>query len=225
MRRNLLSLALAAGALAACAGSEPAAFRPTDRVVAEGRAGEPATAYDVRDPQSNEKLGEVNVWSDGAQKIDVQGQQRTAVYLGVRVKNLSQMPLAMDPRELRLEGIQAGSRALGDAALAGAAPQDLLVPPQSVRDFQLTFLLAPGVNPGDVGAFNLRWALDAQGRRILQFTPFRQQQARAYAYYGFAPSWGYWYDPYLYDPFGPRYYVGHRFPAQRVVIVPRHRWR
>ncbi len=199
-------------------------FRPTERVVAEGRGGAPATAYEIRDASG--KLGEANVWADGIRKGRVQGAKARLVYVGIRVKNLSTTPLMIDWRQLRLDGVESDGRLVGDGQLVGVQPVtgggDLSIPPESVRDFQAEFAGPPGVT--DVDAFRIRWGIvSADGRRFVQITPFVEDQEREalasgrydYGYYGYySPAYGF-YDPFFYNPFGPQVVVVRHAPVAR----------
>jgi hypothetical protein len=91
------------------------------------------------------------------------------------------------------------------------------------------FVMPPGVDPGDVIAFRLRWSVRSDERVFSQNTPFRRDLRDDYVpgRYGYGYAYGYAYCPvydplcfepvpYGYPPPSPRY----GYSRSRVVVRP-----
>jgi hypothetical protein len=196
MRRYIL-LFLAAG----CA--ETAYYVPTDNVSAQGTSGQPAASY-VMQATNGDRIAEVNVWSHDVHKTN----DTSLMHATLEVRNVSNQPIRLDPTLLHAEAFAEHDVPMATPRLAGISPQGpaaLTVPPRAARNFEVYFSSAPGVSPGDVKAFRLRWGLNAENQQFVQFTQFKREvpyyywnDYYGYGYYGYGwyGGWPYWYNPY-----------------------------
>ncbi len=202
--------------LAACA--QRASFQPTENATGVGLGGQPAAAYDVRTPGSDQPTVHVNVWSQGARVVGGQ----THVYLALEIRNTGNLPVSVDPGQLALDAFDENGAPLGTPALEGTSADggNLTIAPGATATVRLSYALAAGVGPTAIASLRLRWGLAlADGERYLQYTEFaRTPEAQPYyeGYIAYDPVFGY-YDPFF---FGPAYGVRVHWhaPIRRVVV-------
>ena len=199
----------------------PAAFRPTEAVRAQGRGGQPAASYDVRDEAG--VLAVANVWSEGAYVAE--DDSATLVRVVLQVKNTGAVELKLDGQALELLAFDTAGASLGAARLVAVIPPG--APPSiaaaSGLDIDCLFALPRAVLPESLGGLRFRWALlKPDGGRYLQLTDFTRDLYRSGPAWGYAPVYG------TYDPFfmwrGPevRVRVHHHVPVRRIFVPHRH---
>lgn len=205
-------------ALTAC--SHGAAFRPTQNVRAVSPTGQPAAAYEIHTARGEQPDVDVFVWSEGASRQ----HGRTAIDASLLVRNRSAAAITLDERALALDAFTAQDRPVPEPALTRiiADRGTLTVPPGEASTFRLRYELPVALDPDDLGALRLRWALlQRDGEQHLQFTDFRRrpEPTTTTAVVAYDPLFGY-YDPFFWGP--P---VFHRpfVTPHRVIVERRHR--
>lgn len=182
-------------------------FVPAEKLTARAPIpdGYAAAEYDLQ--SDGRDLGEAKVWSKGAYRATVGGNRYTVVELGFEIENELPQPLAL--QQLELDSLTTDNLRYEDrrpARIVGVQE----IPPGDERQLTAYFFLPPQVNPNDVEAFRVEWAVGTGQLRYDETTPFLQQPeprpTRA----------GYYYTPF-YDPF---VYDGFHHPGLRVYRRP-----
>lgn len=193
-RLRLLAAALVCSVSVGCVSSR--AFVPSEHVTGFSPDGQQyAAEYTLL--EEGETVGEVKVWTDGAERDD----SRTVIRVAFELDNPSQRPLRFDESRLFLEELPEDGKAPGrerPAELTG----DTLVPPGESRQLAATFTLPSGIWPSDVPGYRVGWAV-VGGKSHSRKTPFVHMRPRG---------------P---DPWGPGYapYYGYSYPG-----FYRYRW-
>lgn len=204
-----IGIIVAASALIACGGGNgrPQSFEPGERATATAPEGYTAAEYLLATAQGD--IGDVKVWSRGAQVMRVQGIEATVVQVSFEVDNSSQEPIELT--ELSLD-----SATFNEHVKSGIAPARIdgstTIEPGRVSQISAYFPLPPGISPREVDAFRVRWRLYGPGISYTQHTPFTESTDEQLVYY-YTP----YYDPFYYDWYfhHPRVVV-HRFPYRHL---------
>lgn len=166
--------------LAGCAGTQN--FDAAERATGLSPEGFSAAEYDMWGEDGN--LGEARVWSSGAYKTEVNGQEMTVLEVTLELENNGEQPMTVST--LRLDSLDVDGQRFTDLAPVRVEGPGVVAPGEFER-VKAYFAFPERYDPEDIADFRVRWAL-RQGERIYaQRTPFLQ-----------APD--YYYDPY-YDPF------------------------
>ena len=176
-------------------------FRPTENVYGHTLQGHGEAIYELVGPFG--PFGEGKVWSPGAFREN----GATVLHVNLDLHNTSGVPVEIDPQQIRLDPVRAGSRLLRD--IPPLERQRLSVAPGAFGRVHLSFALPPEFRPGHLASFGVRWQVKNGPQSYAQLTPFVEVQPR-YGYYG-APVYGYGYGTFcsMYDPFCyPRGYYG-----------------
>lgn len=201
MRYVMIAAALTLGVSSVACRSQREAFRPMERATATAPTGYAAAEYPIRTRDGD--LGIVKVWSQGAYREEVEGQNRTLVEVGIEVQQQTDHPIRLVRDTLLLD-----SASIDGDVVGGLRPVRLdrtgATPEGDLMRYRAVFLLPRGVRPGDVEAFRVRWQVRGDGIVFTQRTPFMQQPR---SYYAAAPAYYYspFYDPFLYPggwPYG-----------------------
>lgn len=198
-------------AITNCA-TQPAPFRPTERVESESPTGEPESVYDV--VVGDQRYGEAKVWSAGVYEADVEGAPRTLVHVAIEIENTSGAELALDPRSIRLESIDVLGTVLPDASLVSTTGS-LETAPQSSGRLDAYFELPTGTEPRHVDGYDVRWTVSAPDGAYSQVTPFTEDEVDRPDYL----PYGYFYP---YYPYGYYYNLSYAYPYRRYDVVVRH---
>jgi len=202
--------------------SERAEFQPTQNPSSVSPSGQPAASYDLRADQTSDAKITVNVWSDGARRID----DHTIVDAGIELRNAGAEPVELDREALALDSFDQRGAPLPPARLVGVKAEkgSDVVAPRSASIFWARFELGAPIAPSHLGALRLRWGVVRDNHdRYVQFTDFRRQPEYApsttVVYYD--PIFGY-YDPFFYGPpFG--YHFNYYVPVGHVIVDHRDR--
>ena len=193
---------LLAGAIAGGCGHRES-FRPAETSRDFSLEGYEAAAYDVS--LGDRDVGEVKVWSAGAREVPFEGETRTLLHVGLEVENASSSSLSINPADLYVDAVATDDEVLEGFTVVAVNGPTSIAPGQSGR-LDAYFEMPRGIEPDDLDAFQLRWAL-RDGREVhTEWTSFIERSYPygyddRYAYY-----YGYPYDPW-YGPYGyPAYY-------------------
>jgi hypothetical protein len=207
-----IGLFAALAAAAGCVSSR--AFVPAEHVTAfspEGR--QLAAEYSIDEHGS--ALGDVKVWSLGAERDGSDADPHTTVRVGFELANHDDAPLRFDTGQLYLEEMPEEGTPAGRLAAADVAG-DTLVPPGQTRQIDVTFALPSSVWPSDVPGYRVAWSVIGS-RPHSRKTPFlRAIEARPID--PWYPYYGYYYPGYYYPGFYGSWSFGYRFG-------PPPRWR
>lgn len=205
-------------AFAGCAGQR-AAFRPTERVLAETSAGLAQAVYDL--PRAQGRAGEAKLWTDGIYREG----ERTIAHVGFEIENTGEVPIVLDLAALRLGEVKTASGTRGELVptkTTGSAE----VKPHSVGIIETFFALPDDTQPRDIEEFRVIWSARIGEERHAEFTPFvriaRRDDERQYYVVPFSPFYpypgfyrygGYGYPLGLFEdcPLSYRYRLGYRF--------------
>lgn len=205
------AVAAIAVAASACA-TAPESFTPAES--ATGISPEGFTAADYEMIVDGQRLGDVQVWSNGAYRADVNGRRRTVLHVGFQVESYVDVPIEISPRQAELR-VQVNGTIVRREADFIEGPRT--VAPNSDQTLSMYFVLPRDINPQDVDAFRISWNAKAKGLTYAQRTPFIEYEpAYYYPYYSAGLGFGYYYSPF-YDPF---YYYPYA-PYGRVMVHPR----
>jgi hypothetical protein len=186
-----------------------------------------AAEYPVGDRA--ERRGKIELWSEGAEREELDGSLQTLIHVGMELHNTSAEPLRLDREQLRLDDVLLENGNVYSAPLA-TFDGDLEVPPGESRQYQANFRLPSRIWPDDILAYHFTWSVLDSGGTHPQATNFRRSDydRRVYvALYGPGYPWGY--DPWIYPSFrfgfGPPVYRygSPRGYAPRVYARPRRR--
>jgi hypothetical protein len=192
-----LTAVACAGRRESFAAAENQSLRSTDGYV--------AARYDAL--VAGDVIGDVKVWSSGAFADERSG--RTLVHVAFDLENNVDVPYELPPHEVVIEGATTDGVMRGPAELY-YQDGDGRVPAGREARLDLWFAMPRGVEPQDLDAFQVRWAVHTTEGRYAQRTPFTEYEPPAgyaladSAYYYHSP----WYDPFLYGP-----------PLYRVTVV------
>lgn len=171
-------------------------FVPAEKLTARAPIpdGYAAAEYDLETEGTD--LGEAKVWSKGAYRATIDGNRYTVIELGFEIENELRQPLAL--QRIQLDSLTADNLRYQDrrpARVLGAQE----IPPGEESQLTAYFFLPPQVDPNDVEAFRVEWAVGTGQVRYDESTPFLQQPEprRTRAGYYYTP----FYDPFVYDPF------------------------
>jgi hypothetical protein len=193
-------------------------FEPTERVEGRTLEGFEAAFYELRGPRGD--FGQAKLWSTGAVEAKVDGVPRTVIEVHYQVQNRGSYPVSVNPRQLSLRTVETRSGRFENVPAADVTG-DVAIAPGAVGEGYAIFALPPEVEPSDVVAFNVRWAIDGGPQRYSNLTPFTQVPSGVW----YTPGYGY-YDPFW--GFGPYYgglygygagFYGAAYPP--VVAAPR----
>lgn len=172
--------------------TQPEIFRPGERTNATSPEGFLAAEYPLRDESG--QIGEVTVWSDGAERRD----GATVIHVAFDIENLSSAPLRFEQDELGLD-----SATFDDAVLRGLEPAfvqgETTIAPGTSSTVSALFILPASIRPQEVDAFRVHWRVSGAAD-YAQITPFYEDETPRLAagpYYWDTP----FFDPFLYDPF------------------------
>jgi hypothetical protein len=172
-------------------------FRPTEHIYGATVHGFDEAIYQLVGPFG--PFGEAKVWSPGAFREDDQN----LLHVNIDLHNTSGVPIVVNPREMLLDPVRAGSELL--RRVPAIETQALSVAPGAAGRIALRFVLPPDVRPGYVTSFGLRWQVHNGPQAYSQLTPFTEDRGYYYPYgyypYGYPPIYGYGvyctpYDPY-----------------------------
>ncbi len=182
------------------------------------------------------RRGKIELWSEGAEREELDGSLQTLIHVGMELHNTSSEPLRLDPEQLRLDDVLLEN---GDVYTAPLATLDgePEVPPGASRQYQAYFRLPSRVWPDDILAYHFTWAVQDSGGSHPQATNFRRSDYDRRVYIGiYGPYPGYYpwgYYPWVYPSFRfgiapPVYRYGHprvypRAYPPRVYGRPRRR--
>lgn len=176
-------------------------FAPTEKATAVSLQGYPAAEYDLT--TRNGDLGEVKVWSSGAEGMQIRGKTRTVVHVAFEIENSSNEAIVLDTGELRLESVAVDDMVLENVRVTEVVgPRE--IPPGAAGRVDALFAMPRGIDEDEIGAFRVRWALQDEDARYTQWTPFSDLVPYAYA----GPNrYGPYYDPYWSGAFPPPLFV------------------
>ncbi len=216
---------LASALLGACAASRQY-FEPTERVTGQTENGYSQSLYPLTGPHG--AFGEMTLWSRGAYRSP---DGRSVVQVGFLLHNTSDKPITLRAREIRIGTMRTDDALLSE--LSPADPVDLTVAPQAFGETQYHFVMPDEIDPGEIRAFRLRWAVHGGDAMYLQRTVFVELHAHdpyppPYAAGGGYPCWPYGpYDCYFgppsyYGPYPPPAVIHRgRYPADRTSVRPK----
>jgi hypothetical protein len=216
--------ALAALGLCGCAStSQHEAFTPLEHAKGTTFEGYTEAIYELSGMAG--RFGEAKLWSRGAYtNPEAPG---THIHLGMDFENSGDLPITVQPNQIRLESVQTSDGVLRDLAVS-APSHTATIAPRSTGRVELVFSLPSSVRPDEVQAFRAAWSVRANGQEFAEFTPFARSKPTTYYvpvhayYYPYYPD----YYPY-YDPFwGPRMrvvIVKRPYPRRVIVRGQRHR--
>lgn len=188
----------------ACAPRQP--FMPTERLTAYSPQGYAAAEYDLHTRRGH--LGQVRVWSHGAERVTFEGRRRALLHIGLEIQNESNTPLVLDEGQLHLDSATVNGTVFENIPVARIRG-NTVVPPGGETTVDVYFALSPGIYPTDVRAFRFRWALRDDGAVYTQRTPFIEEPwGPPRGPYYHTP----FYDPFYYGYFGPRGMIMHPYP-------------
>ncbi len=195
----LLLMVLTTGA--GCASAQ--AFVPVEHVTGLSPDGDQYAA-EYRLEGEHGYLGEAKVWSQGAYREEVDGNDETVVHIAFVLDNAAKTPIRLDPQRLSLEDVVLNDGAIARIPALGIEG-DPVVPPGQEREIQVSFLLPEDVWPSEVRRYRVAWVV-TNGGSYAQKTPFLRATYRRDDYW--APSLGIYYG--YYSPFYWRHYPGWR---------------
>jgi hypothetical protein len=191
-RRAVAWATVTVGAVALAGCGSTGAFVPAEKATAVSPMGYPAAEYDLEIEKSD--MGDARVWSEGAMRMELQGEKTTAVHVGFQLENTSDRPMRVDIGRTTLDV------GLGKTKVINLQPTRIVgqldVPPRGDRRIDLYFRLPKGVRPYDVQALKVKWELNNAQDRFSQQTPFIKPDPYVGRYY-YTP----FYDPFLYNPY------------------------
>jgi hypothetical protein len=200
----LLLLVLMSGA--GCASSQ--AFMPAEHVTGLSPQGEHyAAEYQMEGAHGY--LGDAKVWSEGAYREEVDGNDETVVRIVLVLDNAVDTPLRLDTQRLTLEDVVWSGGAIGRIPPL-SVEGDPVVPPGQEHEIQVSFRMPEDVWPSELRRYRVAWAV-TNGGSYAQKTPFLRLIQRRDDYWG--PSFGMYYGYGYYSPFYPGWRRGYHYPA------------
>lgn len=196
MKCTAMFMTFAAGLLmVASCGAQQKSFTPTERATARSPQGYTAAEYELS--TQDRDLGLARVWSDGAYRKEIRGEQKTVVHIGLELENHTDQPMTLNTKALYLDSATLNRHVVQD--IRPELIEGLVtIAPHSEQRVHVYFAMPPGTQPGDVDAFRVRWQIENSGLRYTQRTPFLEQRTEQYAIvYYHTP----YYDPFFYDPY------------------------
>lgn len=204
----LSCLALLWLSLAACVPASYVAVSGTATISPDGERH--AAEYPVGSRDA--RRGKIELWSDGAEREELDGSLQTLIHVGMVLHNESNEPLRLDQQQLRLDDILLENGNVHSAPLA-TFDGEAEVPPGASGQYQATFRLPARIWPDDILAYHFTWAVLDSGGAHPQATNFRRSDydRRVYvALSGPGYPWGYY-------PWGSSPWV---YPSLRFGIAP-----
>jgi hypothetical protein len=209
-----LALLLSAG----CVPSAYVAVSGTATISPDGERH--AAEYPIGDRDA--RRGKIELWSEGAEREELDGSLQTLIHVGMVLHNESSEPLRLDQGQLRLDDVLLENGNIHSAPLA-TFDGDPEVAPGASGQYQATFRLPARIWPDDILAYHFTWAVVDSGGTHAQATNFRRSDYDRRVYVALYGSPGYPYDspwsyyPWVYPSFrfgiGPSVY---RYSAPRV---------
>lgn len=207
---------LASVLLGACAASRQY-FEPTERVTGQTENGYSQSLYPLTGPHG--PFGEMTLWSRGAYRSP---DGRSVVQVGFLLHNTSNEPITLRASEVRIGTMRTDDALLSE--LSPADPADLTVAPQAFGETQYHFVMPDEVDPGEIRAFRLRWAVqggDAMYRQRTVFIelhahdPYPPPYASGYPCWPYGPYDCFYGPPAYYGPYPPPAVIHHHHPSVR----------
>lgn len=180
-------------------------FAPRENRNGTGPAGDPAAVYVLGDKPP---IGEVRVWSRGADRIEVGDEDAVELHVGFEVENTGTEPLVLDAQGLVCSDVWVDGKRSTDLPPVRVAGEAEAAPGRSaVLD---AWFRPQAADPYDLDGFSLRFRVRAGDRdALVQVTPFvpyavpdRWRDDRYFWYGGYwsrhywGPSFGFgWYGP------------------------------
>lgn len=168
-----------------------------------------AAEYPIGDRDARQ--GKIELWSEGAEREELDGSLQTLIHVGMVLHNQSNEPVRLDREQLRLDDVLLENGDVYRAPLA-TLDGDVEVPPGASSQYQATFRLPSRIWPDDILAYHFTWAVSDSRGTHPQATNFRRSDydRRVYvALYGPGYPWGYY--PWVY----PSYRFGFAPPVYR----------
>jgi hypothetical protein len=204
---------------AGCA-TNRAYFEPTENARGRTMHGYREAMYQLSGP--NGAFGEAKVWSRGAYLHD----DRTVIQVGFELHNTSGIPFELRAADVILDPVRTDTA--GITNIPPAENSDIVYASGAIGETAFHFVLPPGISPGNVRGFRVRWTVRSAQFAYTQNTPFmRERTYYGYGYYPY-PYYG-WYGGWACDPFnpfcyspGPGYVVvpGYHYAPDRTVVHP-----
>lgn len=186
-------------------------FTPAEKATARSPEGYSAAEYQIGDKEG--VLAMVKVWSNGAYRRTIRGEQRTVIHVGFAIENFSDEALSVNTEDLRLD-LGVLDKRVFDNLKPTLASGMMVVAGGLQQRFDVYFALPRDVSPRQVNAFQIKWKLGNDKIHYAQETPFLENEVERYAYY-YTP----FYDPFIYDYyFYHPHIVIHRFPYRHYHI-------
>jgi len=163
MRTSYVRVALFAVAAASCT-PETTSFRSTDRVDSSNPDVPTAAIYDLRD------VARIRVWSTGG---FIGSSEDPMTQIGIQVDNLGRRPIVFDGDAAALAIFDDQGVALAEPVLTSIVPlgpSQVTIAPKASATLDLYFKLP--VRPRQVASMRARWAVIAEGERIVRTTNF-----------------------------------------------------
>jgi hypothetical protein len=187
---------------------------PTEHVTAfSPGGGHYAAEYPIEEGGS--AVGDVKVWSEGAERDGSDSEPHTQVHVGFELDNQGDTPLRFDAKQLYLEEMPKEGTPAGRVS-PESITGDTLVPPGQTRQIDANFALPASVWPSDVPGYRVAWRVIGS-RSHSRKTPFlRTLDARPID--PWYPYYGYYYPGYYYPRFYGSWSFGYRAwpPPRRV---------
>jgi hypothetical protein len=152
----------------------PENFVPAERSTGLSPDGHLAADYDVA--VDGQRLGDVSVWTDGAESL--YRDDRTVLHVTFQVDNVSEIPIEIVPNAVQL---RAGDRIVRPRR-AELVYGERIVPPGEIGLMVLRFTMPEDVDPQDLDAFEIDWEARAGELVYAQRTPFLEIDGSRYAY-------------------------------------------
>jgi hypothetical protein len=161
-------------------------FAPRENLNGTGPGNHPAAVYPFA---ADAAVGEVRIWSRGSHPLGDEDEEYIAeVHVGFELENNGAVPLQLDVDNLQCEGMVIGEKELRGPKPVRTSGKGLAESGTTAR-VDLWFRPGPEVEPRDVVAFTVRFAVTANGAPVLQqLVPFAPYVREDY------------YHPYRYDP-------------------------
>ena len=142
-------------------------FAPRENGNGSGPRGHPAAVYPLDQPA----IGEVRLWSGGAQRVALAGGEVTRLNIGFELENTSPQPMRLDTQQMRVRSMVTDGDAIDELSpVTVSGPIEAA--PEGTTRVQVEFEPGEEVWPRTIGGFDLHWTVIADGQRFSQVTPF-----------------------------------------------------
>jgi hypothetical protein len=213
-RKSFWAAAASVGAwlsLAACSGQQGYLYTPSTTTLTSAEPAQSRTADYPFPPDSPQ--GDIRLATSGLAKVSADAP--TAVQLRMIVRNRSQQPWIIDPREQKLVLVAKGDQRTLDATASSAGPALVEVLPQQSATIDLSFDLPPTTSkPSEIPAFDAVWTVHVGERPVTTKTTFERLVAPSVA--RDVPTAGY--------PFYRGTSVGAPIGGERLPGTPDSKW-